>query len=165
MKVLLAIDGSECGQAAVDSVLARPWPDNTSILVLHVVQVVAPCYIGYYGGYMDALTFVDETGRHYGQGILHKAVAQLKEGLPDLAVNCVLTIGSSPADEIVEEAKRWKADIIIVGSHGRTGLSRFFMGSVAEAVLHRAPCSVEVIRRRRSAQQKPTATEHHAAVG
>jgi nucleotide-binding universal stress UspA family protein len=51
-----------------------------------------------------------------------------------------------PALEIVKSAKEWPADVIVLGSHGRTGVARVFLGSVAEAVLRHAPCSVLVIR-------------------
>jgi nucleotide-binding universal stress UspA family protein len=48
--------------------------------------------------------------------------------------------------EIVEEATAWGADLVLVGSHGRTGLQRVLMGSVAQHVVSHAPCSVEVVR-------------------
>ena len=49
--------------------------------------------------------------------------------------------------EICQRAKVWQADLIIVGSHGRTGLSELFLGSVSNYVMHHAPCSVMVIHR------------------
>jgi nucleotide-binding universal stress UspA family protein len=51
-----------------------------------------------------------------------------------------------PASEIVKSAKEWPADVIVIGSHGRSVLERVLLGSVAEAVLRHAPCSVLVIR-------------------
>ena len=48
----------------------------------------------------------------------------------------------SPADEIVGEAKDWSADVVVLSTHGRTGLGRLFLGSVANAVVHHAPCPV-----------------------
>lgn len=50
-----------------------------------------------------------------------------------------------PASEIVHEAKEWDADLLVVGTHGRRGASRVFLGSVAETVLRNAPCAVLVI--------------------
>ncbi len=47
---------------------------------------------------------------------------------------------------IVEEAAEWKADLIVLGSHGRTGLERFLLGSVSEAIAHDTRCSVEIVR-------------------
>ena len=48
----------------------------------------------------------------------------------------------SPADEVVAESKEWGADVIVLSTHGRTGLGRLFLGSVANAVVHHAPCPV-----------------------
>ena len=52
----------------------------------------------------------------------------------------------SPAEEIVKAAKNWPADLIVIGSHGRSGMRRAFLGSVAEAVMRQAPCPVLVVR-------------------
>jgi nucleotide-binding universal stress UspA family protein len=56
-----------------------------------------------------------------------------------------------PRHEIVDEAKRWPADLIVVGSHGYTGWKRWLLGSVAQSVVSHAPCSVEVVRKRSAA--------------
>src|SRR5207244_977811 len=53
-----------------------------------------------------------------------------------------------PASTIVEQAREWQADLIVVGSHGYTGLKRLVLGSVAQSVVGHAPCSVEVVRRK-----------------
>ena len=54
----------------------------------------------------------------------------------------------SPRDAIVEEAERWGADLIVVGSHGYRGPERALLGSVSQAVATQAKCSVEIARRR-----------------
>ena len=59
-----------------------------------------------------------------------------------------VVLEGSPKRRIVEEAKGWGADIVVVGSHGRRGLTRYLLGSVSEAVAMHAHCSVEVIRDR-----------------
>jgi universal stress protein A len=51
-----------------------------------------------------------------------------------------------PAAEIVNAAKEWPADVIVIGSHGRAGVTRVLLGSVAEAVMRHAPCPVLVVR-------------------
>ena len=51
-----------------------------------------------------------------------------------------------PAGEIVKAAKEWPADLIVIGSHGRSGVTRVVLGSVAEAVMRHAPCPVVVVR-------------------
>ena len=53
-----------------------------------------------------------------------------------------------PKEAILDEASRWNADLIVVGSHGRGGIDRFLLGSVSEAVALHATCSVEIIRQK-----------------
>lgn len=64
----------------------------------------------------------------------HSAEAAVREG--------------GPREVIADDAKAWSADLIVVGSHGYTGLKRFLLGSVAQSVVGHAPCSVEVVRER-----------------
>ena len=59
-----------------------------------------------------------------------------------------------PADELVQYAKEHEIDLVVMGTHGRTGLSRLLMGSVAEAVLRRAPCPVLTIKQPAEAMQE-----------
>ena len=47
---------------------------------------------------------------------------------------------------VVDVARKWRADLIVVGSHGRTGLGRILLGSVSDYVAHHAPCSVQIVR-------------------
>jgi nucleotide-binding universal stress UspA family protein len=58
-----------------------------------------------------------------------------------------LVVEGTPADEIVRLAGDYHADVIVIGTHGRTGLPRLIMGSVAEKVLRRAPCPVVTVKR------------------
>lgn len=145
MKVLIATDGSPYAQAALDSVAEREWAEGTQFLILHVVQPLPPTYIGLSYSYGDVSALVHEAGRTHGEQVVSRAVAQLTEKLNKKDVAGLVTAGPIE-DRIVQIADNWQADMIIVGSHGRTGLAKFFIGSVAEAVLARAHCSVEVIR-------------------
>jgi len=77
------------------------------------------------------------------------AAAVIAEWIPRLdAGPAVLTFSPEghPAEEIVKAARTWAADVIVIGSHGRGGLGRVFLGSVAEAVMRHAPCPVLVVR-------------------
>lgn len=73
-------------------------------------------------------------------------LARLHENshLPELAHEYLE--GGDPATEIVHAAREWPADVIVMGTHGRDGLSRLLQGSVAESVLRHAPCPVLVVR-------------------
>jgi len=76
---------------------------------------------------------------------LRARLEQVRPADPRVAVRHRLTIGP-PAEEILAAAEEEKADLIVMGTHGRGGLSRVLMGSVAEAVLRKAPCPVLTVR-------------------
>ena len=73
------------------------------------------------------------------RGAIDRAVAAAKSR--GISANGKVRRGS-PADEVVAEAKEWGADVIVVSTHGRTGMGRLFLGSVANAIVHHAPCPV-----------------------
>jgi nucleotide-binding universal stress UspA family protein len=74
-------------------------------------------------------------------------VGRVREALAETGRSVEISIRAGKSgQEIVEEAKQWGADLILMGSHGRTGLKRVLLGSVAEYVVAHAPCSVEVVR-------------------
>ncbi len=141
MRILVAIDGSENSGAAVRSVTQRPWPAGTAVRVLSVARpVIPPGELPLAGVAYDQMTreVVAETGK-----IAARAADALQKS--GLVVEPVVREGD-PRTEIVLEADRWKADLVVLGSHGRTGMKRWLMGSVAEYVVRHAPCSVEVAR-------------------
>jgi nucleotide-binding universal stress UspA family protein len=87
---------------------------------------------------------------------------QIRPLNPDIAVRHVLLVGE-PADEITGYADAHRIDLIVMGTHGRTGLERLLMGSVAEQVLRDARCSVLVVKMPRPAQV-PGEGEREAAL-
>lgn len=150
MRILVATDGSTCSSLAVRTVAKRPWPKDTQVLVVTAVQLVAP----------DALHFSSSVAPEYPTALLaeiwKEAEARAGEAVIDArkilehAGLKVSTYQSTPACEprvvILDEASKWDADLIVVGSHGRHGVDRLLMGSVSEAVAFHANCSVEVVR-------------------
>lgn len=75
-------------------------------------------------------------------------IARCCDGLPQKRVPLKFIHAGKPAAEIVRTAKEWPADVIVLGSHGRSGIERALLGSVAEAVMRHAPCPVLVVRAR-----------------
>jgi nucleotide-binding universal stress UspA family protein len=75
---------------------------------------------------------------------IERAMAILRDG-GEFEITMEIVEGS-PKRVILDEAERWGADLIVVGSHGRRGLQRFLLGSVSQAVALHAPCSVEIVR-------------------
>jgi nucleotide-binding universal stress UspA family protein len=68
---------------------------------------------------------------------------------PLLHVHCRVEFGS-PAEEIIREVEIDQAELLVVGTHGRKGIGRFLMGSVADELMHRAPCPVVIVRSKRT---------------
>lgn len=145
MKILLAVDGSSPSQAAIDAVAHRPWPAATTVRILSVIQPYTPPATEFVlaGATLEEIrerqtTEADGLTKHAGEQIAASgrlsAETAIREGDPRTA--------------IVDAADEWQADLIVVGSHGRTGLKRLMLGSVAQSVVAHAHCSVEVVRHR-----------------
>ena len=149
MKILLAVDGSEYSVTAVEAVAARPWPSGTALRVLSAVErVVPPAAEVWY----DAGGSLERTRQE-----LTKHADQLTAGVAETLRAAGLTAETAvrdgdPRSVIVDEAEEWDADLIVVGSHGYTGLKRWLLGSVAQSVVGHAPCSVEVVRRKQTGE-------------
>ena len=88
-----------------------------------------------------------EHERKQGATTVEQAASRLRigEGSRSLEITTEVLEGS-PKELIVDEAKRWGADLIVLGSHGRGAIGRFFLGSVSLAVAAHASCSVEIAR-------------------
>lgn len=134
MKIVVAIDASRFSEAAVKTLAARGSARDTEVLVLHVVQPTE-C-LGY---------SIPESKQKRRKA--EELVGRAKKILcaAGFRVNTEVLVGE-PSTTIVGLAQEWDADLIVVGSHGRTGLRRFFLGSVSDAVVRRARCSVEIVR-------------------
>jgi nucleotide-binding universal stress UspA family protein len=143
MKILIAIDGSDFSQAALKSVLDRPWPSNTEAKVMHVVEPPSLLMGREMGAYDPEFEMVWKALREQAKDLVEKAADKLRAA--KFMVSTELVEGD-PKSQIIDTANQWRADMIILGSHGRTGLGRFLMGSVSQDVVRHAHCSVEIIR-------------------
>ena len=134
-KILLATDGSESVEAAIQEAINISRVCSSRLFVLSVVEV-NPEY--------EALA----------PNIVEKAEAKTKEHVDSVkqraekeGISCETIVhqGEEPYRFIVDEAKKTKVDMIVMGSHGRTGLKRLMMGSVTARVIGHAPCKVLVV--------------------
>lgn len=144
MRILIAIDDSSFARAAVESVACRPWLAETEFLVLSVL----PPVIEASSGHLPALGKAQEAMHAQAEELVARTVAYIESKLPGHPVEGTVVEGNV-RDAIIRTADQWRADLIVLGSHGRTGLTRFLLGSVAESVVSLAPCSVEIIRSQR----------------
>lgn len=143
MRIILAVDGSQFSNAAVQAVIAQAQPKVTEIRVLHVVELPTLLVIREMGGYDSTLDKACEAERKQAQGLVEKTVELLRA--KGLKATGTVEEGDAKST-ILEAAKDWPADLIVLGSHGRKGLEHFLMGSVSEAVARHAACSVEIVR-------------------
>ena len=142
MRILLATDGSEYSAAAARSLAARPWPVNSEVRIVSVVEPIAQAADPWYaaGAFWERVQAEDKKRSE-------EAVSVAEEILAGSGVQKhSAVLDGSPKKRIVEDSKAWGAHLIVVGSHGRRGLRRYLLGSVSEAVAMHAHCSVEVIR-------------------
>jgi nucleotide-binding universal stress UspA family protein len=93
--------------------------------------------------YMDKIV---DALRAEGKAVLGKAEGVVREHALEPQSVLLESIGGRAADLIVEQAKQWKADLIVMGTHGRRGLRRLALGSDAELVVRFAPVPVLLIR-------------------
>lgn len=145
MKILLATDNSECSRTAVRHVAARPWPVGTEIKVISAIDTSLPAIEPWYGA-QDVINRINEDRVKAAED----AAAFAKSILTSASLKSdARVIEGSPKLRIVDVAKEWGADLVVVGSHGRRGIGRVLLGSVSESVALHAHCSVEVSRGKR----------------
>lgn len=163
MKVLLAIDGSRHSDVAIAEVARRPWPAETEVLVLTVIHATAPVIPD--PAFVLAAAHVQQIQELSEQApaLVSAACEQLRRSAPDLTVLTTVDEGA-PKDVILETARTWGADLIVVGSHGYGRVRSFVLGSVAHGVLTEAPCSVLVARTKRLASEEDTTLTAPATV-
>ena len=144
MRILLGLDGSEISHEALEEVVRRPWPAGSTVRVATAIDIPPPPIgeLAYIPSDLDAARVgAKQSAAQIG------ARAQERLLAAGLATEHVVRDGD-PRSVLVDEAKDWDADLIVVGSHGYRGIKRWLLGSVAQSVVGHAPCSVEVVRRK-----------------
>lgn len=137
--ILVPIDFSDCSKKAVQYALPLAKEHEAALTLLYVVP---PAYgTGEYGGIDHAqLEAIMKEGGE--KELVNLAVDEVRGEVP---ADTLVRVGS-PAREIIDTARSLPADLIVISTHGRTGLKHVFLGSVAEHVVQRAPCPVFVVR-------------------
>ncbi|HTW64066.1 MAG TPA: universal stress protein [Bryobacteraceae bacterium] len=144
LKILLAVDDSECSKAAARSVAGRPWPAGACFRILSVIEASAPLLRPPY--FSEEMM---EQLRGKDMQRAQEAVSSAEDILYEAGIQASSTIAvpaATPKELILSEAAEWAADLIVVGSHGRRGVNHLLLGSVSEAIALHAQCSVEIIR-------------------
>ena len=147
MRILLAIDDSECSAAAVHAVIAQFAPQHSEVFVLHADEwpKALPDAMAFAEGSAAAHSILGlhELRRRDAGALVASAAAQLRAA----GFATTTTIREGDARQVIlASAGEWHADLIVLGSHGRTGFDRLILGSVSDGVAGHAPCSVEIVR-------------------
>lgn len=134
-RILVPHDFADAADAALAYALALADKLGARITILHAYEV--PAY-GYPDAFVASLEFSSEVEER-ASSFLQKVAAQARR--PNVEIDAVLRRGSAWT-EIVDAAERLPADLIVMGTHGRRGVSHLLLGSVAEKVVRCAPCPV-----------------------
>jgi len=144
-KILVPVDGSDTSQAGLKTAMGMARDSGGMLFILHVVdEHVLLQTADYMGGsyYEETIGSLKEAGRR----VLAKACAKVeKAGVPYKAIS-VETVEGGVAALILAQARKAKADVIVMGTHGRRGLSRMVMGSDAEGVVRESTVPVLLVR-------------------
>ncbi len=147
MKILIATDGSEFSTAAVIESCNFINPKTASIKVIAVFEDAMPVTIETMPASAQYFQHVEDGLKELAAANLTAAVSQIKDQFPGVTLDLTTEVVRGHADQaIIEFATEWKADLIVVGSHGRGFWGRL-LGSVSDGVVHHAPCSVLVVRK------------------
>lgn len=143
MKIIVAIEDKLFGEAIADFVANHEWPEGSEILIMHVVE---PVFVKPMSGYPTELvrSFNEERLRA-AKSLVLSIGTKIRTALPHISMKEEIVDGH-PKEVLINRAKEWPADLMIVGSHGRTGIGQFFLGSVSMSVLSASPCSVMVVK-------------------
>jgi nucleotide-binding universal stress UspA family protein len=145
MKILIATDGSEFSAAAIRSVASRPWPKGSMFKVISIPEPFMP---------LDEFRHLELKEVEKLNAAALKDAKRYAETGAEILAKAGLEAGAgtllprdSDSREIAKVAERWRANLVILGSHGRRGFDRWTIGSVSEHVALHAHCSVEIVRR------------------
>ncbi len=133
MKILIAVDGSSASDAALQEVTSRPWPKGSEF---SLVTAVDPFF------FVRAPLVLEEAKKSTKQELEEDAEGLRAKGWP-VETGVLL---DNPRHAISKMATEWKAELIVLGSHGRGAFTRLMIGSTAQSVLRHATCSVEIVR-------------------
>ena len=144
MKILVAVEDTEFTAAIANFLCTQQrWNEEVEFKIIHVVEPLHPCAFKAYSD--EFLKSYTEERRRAGKSLIMSIGTQLRQQYPAARISEEVLNGHVK-EVIIETAKDWNADLIVVGSHGRVGVSHFLLGSVSMSVLSAAPCAVMIVK-------------------
>lgn len=144
-KILVAIDGSEHADKALNFALDLAEKYSATVTIINVFQVPTVGYLGEPFAYPIVLADFSKEVKAVHEKILSKALKRAKELKPNLKISTLLKEGR-PSDKIVETAKEGNFDFIVMGHRGLGKVKEFFLGSVSDRVADEAHCPVLIVK-------------------
>ena len=144
-RILHATDFSRASGRALEESINLAKQNNAELLVVNVVEPVGQYAAGEDYGGAELYMKIEAAAKQDAERSMQKLMRKLQQA--KVKAKSLLLKGSS-YDQIVKAAKNRKADMIVIGTHGRTGISKLFMGSVAGKVISLARCPVVTVRGR-----------------
>jgi nucleotide-binding universal stress UspA family protein len=149
MKILLAVDGSESSDAAIEEIASRPWPRGSEVTVIFVLNLPFPPNAETWAMPESYYSLLEKAGHEQAESAINRAITLLRESNREREIPITLAsevIIGHAEEKIIKKAEEWGADLVVLGSHGKRGFERFLLGSVSQAVAYHAPCSIEIVR-------------------
>ena len=140
--ILVPVDGSATSERALEEALRLGQQQAAQLELVHVLADIRLMEANSYINYAE----MKETMKNSGRKILAKAQTVVQEAGMAADTKLLDASGERIANVIIEEARRWPADLIVIGTHGRSGFSRVLFGSVAEGVVRTSHIPVLLIR-------------------
>lgn len=143
-KILLSIDGSETSNLAVQEVTKFANDRDVKLRIIHIVDEL---FLSFGGGTFDYLSYIS-LKQEEGEKILNDAMKTITSHTNIKVETSLIELNDLKgriAELIVDEAKKWGADLLVIGTHGRHGFSRLFLGSVAENTIRIATIPVLLV--------------------
>ncbi len=133
-RILVAVDGSKYSEKALDQAISMAKICNSTLFAINVID--------FYPAQLEVAPALQEKMSEETREILKRV--EDRAAKEDIQCETIVHIGGQPYKFILREAKEKNIDLIVMGTHGRTGLKKLLMGSVAERVIGHAPCAVLV---------------------
>ncbi|MEC3880398.1 universal stress protein [Parapedobacter sp. 10938] len=143
-RILIATDDSECSKKALEHGYSLAKTMGASVALIHVIEPAAPTNYGADPLMGQQPIIVPETTEIQEENA-KSMLDEISKGFEDLKEVFTFNRIGNPKQEILTVASEWAADLIIMGTHGRTGFDHFISGSVSESVTRRASCPVLVV--------------------
>jgi nucleotide-binding universal stress UspA family protein len=139
-RILVAVDGSPTSTNALHAALSLATDFNSVVRLIHVIEES-----GHLKGFKYSEDFLPHA-RRAAEQVLNDALALAEVEGVEASAQLAHVPGRPLGETIADEARRWEADLVVVGTHGRKGVARVLLGSGAEQIIRLAPVAVLVVR-------------------